>query len=92
MYLLHDGKHVGGLQVGGGVNSSNALSYIDEGASHVIVTSVRITYVYLCQVEFLVSPHFIFPNRLLRLLFLLLLSINFIMCYVMQALNKQVFT
>ncbi|KAL8516947.1 hypothetical protein ACS0TY_015264 [Phlomoides rotata] len=29
----------GGLQVGGGVNSSNALSYIDEGASHVIVTS-----------------------------------------------------
>ncbi|KAL0374871.1 UNVERIFIED_CONTAM: 1-(5-phosphoribosyl)-5-[(5-phosphoribosylamino)methylideneamino] imidazole-4-carboxamide isomerase [Sesamum radiatum] len=29
----------GGLQVGGGINSSNALSYIDEGASHVIVTS-----------------------------------------------------
>lgn len=29
----------GGLQVGGGINTSNALSYIDEGASHVIVTS-----------------------------------------------------
>lgn len=29
----------GGLQVGGGINSINALSYIDEGASHVIVTS-----------------------------------------------------
>lgn len=29
----------GGLQVGGGINSDNALSYIDEGASHVIVTS-----------------------------------------------------
>ncbi|PIN25682.1 Phosphoribosylformimino-5-aminoimidazole carboxamide ribonucleotide (ProFAR) isomerase [Handroanthus impetiginosus] len=29
----------GGLQIGGGINSSNALSYIDEGASHVIVTS-----------------------------------------------------
>ncbi|KAK6139934.1 hypothetical protein DH2020_026310 [Rehmannia glutinosa] len=28
-----------GLQVGGGINSSNALGYIDEGASHVIVTS-----------------------------------------------------
>ncbi|KAL5545836.1 hypothetical protein UlMin_005523 [Ulmus minor] len=29
----------GGLQVGGGINSDNALSYITEGASHVIVTS-----------------------------------------------------
>ncbi|KAF7804292.1 1-(5-phosphoribosyl)-5-[(5-phosphoribosylamino)methylideneamino] imidazole-4-carboxamide isomerase, chloroplastic [Senna tora] len=29
----------GGLQVGGGINSDNCLSYIDEGASHVIVTS-----------------------------------------------------
>ncbi|KAB1222576.1 1-(5-phosphoribosyl)-5-[(5-phosphoribosylamino)methylideneamino] imidazole-4-carboxamide isomerase, chloroplastic [Morella rubra] len=29
----------GGLQVGGGINSDNSLSYIDEGASHVIVTS-----------------------------------------------------
>lgn len=29
----------GGLQVGGGINSENALSYIEEGASHVIVTS-----------------------------------------------------
>ncbi|XP_031475908.1 1-(5-phosphoribosyl)-5-[(5-phosphoribosylamino)methylideneamino] imidazole-4-carboxamide isomerase, chloroplastic [Nymphaea colorata] len=29
----------GGLQIGGGINSSNAQSYIDEGASHVIVTS-----------------------------------------------------
>ncbi|XP_028802061.1 1-(5-phosphoribosyl)-5-[(5-phosphoribosylamino)methylideneamino] imidazole-4-carboxamide isomerase, chloroplastic [Neltuma alba] len=29
----------GGLQVGGGMNSDNCLSYIEEGASHVIVTS-----------------------------------------------------
>ncbi|GAV81360.1 His_biosynth domain-containing protein [Cephalotus follicularis] len=29
----------GGLQVGGGINSENSLSYINEGASHVIVTS-----------------------------------------------------
>lgn len=29
----------GGLQVGGGINSSNAKEYIDAGASHVIVTS-----------------------------------------------------
>ncbi|XP_051130654.1 1-(5-phosphoribosyl)-5-[(5-phosphoribosylamino)methylideneamino] imidazole-4-carboxamide isomerase, chloroplastic isoform X2 [Andrographis paniculata] len=29
----------GGLQIGGGINSSNAISYVDEGASHVIVTS-----------------------------------------------------
>ncbi len=29
----------GGMQVGGGVNSDNAMSYIDMGASHVIVTS-----------------------------------------------------
>lgn len=31
---------VGGLQIGGGINSDNSLSYIEEGASHVIVTSV----------------------------------------------------
>ncbi|CAN0840357.1 1-(5-phosphoribosyl)-5-[(5-phosphoribosylamino)methylideneamino] imidazole-4-carboxamide isomerase, chloroplastic [Linum grandiflorum] len=29
----------GGLQVGGGINAENCLSYIKEGASHVIVTS-----------------------------------------------------
>ncbi|XP_075083952.1 1-(5-phosphoribosyl)-5-[(5-phosphoribosylamino)methylideneamino] imidazole-4-carboxamide isomerase HISN3, chloroplastic [Nicotiana tabacum] len=29
----------GGLQVGGGIRTENALSYIEEGASHVIVTS-----------------------------------------------------
>ncbi|CAN8287440.1 unnamed protein product [Cochlearia groenlandica] len=29
----------GGLQIGGGINSENCLSYIEEGASHVIVTS-----------------------------------------------------
>lgn len=27
------------MQVGGGINTENALNYIDEGASHVIVTS-----------------------------------------------------
>ncbi|CAK8992733.1 unnamed protein product [Durusdinium trenchii] len=29
----------GGLQVGGGINTENALEYLDAGASHVIVTS-----------------------------------------------------
>jgi len=29
----------GGLQVGGGINTINAKSYLDDGASHVIVTS-----------------------------------------------------
>eukprot|EP00257_Ricinus_communis_P027399 XP_025014813.1 1-(5-phosphoribosyl)-5-[(5-phosphoribosylamino)methylideneamino] imidazole-4-carboxamide isomerase, chloroplastic [Ricinus communis] len=29
----------GGLQVGGGINVDNCLSYVEEGASHVIVTS-----------------------------------------------------
>ncbi|KAG9459102.1 hypothetical protein H6P81_003610 [Aristolochia fimbriata] len=29
----------GGLQIGGGINLDNALSYLEEGASHVIVTS-----------------------------------------------------
>ncbi|AQK85797.1 1-(5-phosphoribosyl)-5-[(5-phosphoribosylamino)methylideneamino] imidazole-4-carboxamide isomerase chloroplastic [Zea mays] len=29
----------GGLQVGGGINLENAMSYLNEGASHVIVTS-----------------------------------------------------
>ncbi|XP_058087885.1 1-(5-phosphoribosyl)-5-[(5-phosphoribosylamino)methylideneamino] imidazole-4-carboxamide isomerase, chloroplastic [Magnolia sinica] len=29
----------GGLQVGGGINSNNSSSYLEEGASHVIVTS-----------------------------------------------------
>jgi len=29
----------GGLQVGGGINLENAISYLNEGASHVIVTS-----------------------------------------------------
>lgn len=33
-------KRIGGLQVGGGINPENASSYIEEGASHVIVTSV----------------------------------------------------
>src|SRR2546428_8866547 len=29
----------GGLHVGGGINAANARSYLDGGASHVIVTS-----------------------------------------------------
>ncbi|KAH0971654.1 hypothetical protein GBA52_023810 [Prunus armeniaca] len=35
----HDWYNLGGLQVGGGINSDNSLRYIEEGASHVIVTS-----------------------------------------------------
>ncbi|KAF5473569.1 hypothetical protein F2P56_010171 [Juglans regia] len=37
--LLRGRVKLGGLQVGGGINSDNSLSYIEEGASHVIVTS-----------------------------------------------------
>uniref|UniRef100_A0A1D1YRJ2 1-(5-phosphoribosyl)-5-[(5-phosphoribosylamino)methylideneamino] imidazole-4-carboxamide isomerase, chloroplastic n=1 Tax=Anthurium amnicola TaxID=1678845 RepID=A0A1D1YRJ2_9ARAE len=33
----------GGLQVGGGISLDNALSYLEEGASHVIVTSYVFT-------------------------------------------------
>ena len=33
----------GGLQVGGGINPSNAKKYLDAGASHVIVTSYVFT-------------------------------------------------
>jgi phosphoribosylformimino-5-aminoimidazole carboxamide ribotide isomerase len=29
----------GGMQIGGGINASNAASYLNDGASHVIVTS-----------------------------------------------------
>jgi phosphoribosylformimino-5-aminoimidazole carboxamide ribotide isomerase len=29
----------GGLQLGGGVTTDNAMQYLDAGASHVIVTS-----------------------------------------------------
>ena len=30
------------MQVGGGINADNAMNYLEEGASHVIVTSVCI--------------------------------------------------
>ena len=33
----------GGLQVGGGINPTNAKKYLDAGASHVIVTSYVFT-------------------------------------------------
>ncbi|KAK6944054.1 Histidine biosynthesis protein [Dillenia turbinata] len=36
---LKNEVEAGGLQVGGGINLDNAMSYIEEGASHVIVTS-----------------------------------------------------
>ncbi len=29
----------GGLQLGGGIDTENAMEYLDAGASHVIVTS-----------------------------------------------------
>lgn len=32
-------EYPGGLQIGGGITAENAFSYIEEGASHVIVTS-----------------------------------------------------
>lgn len=37
--LLALNSYPGGLQVGGGINSSNAKMWIDAGATHVIVTS-----------------------------------------------------
>ncbi|VEU34849.1 unnamed protein product [Pseudo-nitzschia multistriata] len=33
------GAYPGGLQIGGGINDTNALSWLEAGASHVIVTS-----------------------------------------------------
>jgi len=36
------------LQVGGGINLENAISYLNEGASHVIVTSVCAHALNLC--------------------------------------------
>lgn len=33
------GAYRGGLQLGGGVSTDNAVEYLDAGASHVIVTS-----------------------------------------------------
>lgn len=32
-------QYEGGLQIGGGINADNASSYLEQGASHVIVTS-----------------------------------------------------
>ena len=37
--LLARSAYPGGMQVGGGITSENAYSYLDAGASHVIVTS-----------------------------------------------------
>lgn len=37
MKALH--AYPGGMQIGGGINSDNALEYIENGASHVVVTS-----------------------------------------------------
>ncbi|PRQ36573.1 1-(5-phosphoribosyl)-5-((5-phosphoribosylamino)methylideneamino)imidazole-4-carboxamide isomerase [Rosa chinensis] len=36
--LRLDWYNLGGFQVGGGINSDNSLQYIEEGATHVIVT------------------------------------------------------
>lgn len=38
---LEELQLIGGMQVGGGVNLENSLRYLEEGASHVIITSVR---------------------------------------------------
>jgi hypothetical protein len=52
---------LGGLQVGGGINLENAMSYLNEGASHVIVTSVRahalicVNYVIILFLYFVTS-------------------------------------
>lgn len=52
MNLLRGPYHLGGLQVGGGINSGNALSYIEEGASHVIITSVCFFFIDTSNLAF----------------------------------------
>ena len=37
--MLALGTYPGGLQIGGGITAENAMEYLEEGASHVIVTS-----------------------------------------------------
>jgi hypothetical protein len=45
-YKKLNNKNAGGLQVGGGVNLENAKLFLSAGASHVIVTSVGINYLF----------------------------------------------
>lgn len=57
-------EYPGGLQVGGGVNADNAQSFIDAGASHVIVTSYvfsdgRINMDNLEKISSAVSPEYL---------------------------------
>ena len=51
--LVKNFRYSKGLYVGGGINSDNALSYIEEGASHIIVTSVcfyiSLPVTYVCM-------------------------------------------
>ena len=58
---VEDWSNLGGLQVGGGINSDNCLSYIEEGASHVIVTSVSHISFLLLRVAQCFHPIIIYP-------------------------------
>lgn len=57
------------MQVGGGINVGNACSYLEEGASHVIVTSVGY---FLNNINW--NPYFIFISSVF--LFIVLLPIQ----------------
>ncbi|XP_074269028.1 1-(5-phosphoribosyl)-5-[(5-phosphoribosylamino)methylideneamino] imidazole-4-carboxamide isomerase, chloroplastic [Silene latifolia] len=54
----------GGLQVGGGINAENALSYIQQGASHVIVTSYVFNNGQMDMARLKALVHTIGRNRL----------------------------
>ncbi|CAN0041164.1 unnamed protein product [Ectocarpus sp. 12 AP-2014] len=64
----------GGLHVGGGVNPSNAMKYLDAGASHVIVTSYVFKFLLSRALLFLVAHATV--SAYLRVRFLILLNRN----------------
>ncbi|KAG5564912.1 hypothetical protein RHGRI_000946 [Rhododendron griersonianum] len=51
----------GGFHVGGGINPDNALSYIEEGASHVIITSVCLQFPFFFSQESLQKAQHYLP-------------------------------
>jgi phosphoribosylformimino-5-aminoimidazole carboxamide ribotide isomerase len=56
----------GGLQIGGGINPTNAQKYLDAGASHVIVTSYVFNGGKLDQARWPYASHFAFPAEFMR--------------------------
>ena len=56
----------GGLQIGGGINPTNAQKYIDAGASHVIVTSYVFAGGKLDQARWPRASHLAFSAEFIR--------------------------